>query len=258
MSMAFQKGKTVWRTMFAYTIRDASQSYTKLANIESASEPLVDEIPKSEAHGAARLPYFLLGFLLAVVFSSIILFIKPIHVSTTGLVRIAATGPHKAQYYYEIGLFSNDNDPEPLLNKGCGSNVAEARAAGCVFDILTTAWTPPECVDLSVTEEWLQKVLEHAKWPYYLDQAATIPQKDLSLLLSGEWKGELWSTMHLHQWHCLYVWRRMHMAYLGGNPVDTVIRGLRHSKHCEEMMMSGEKHSPDDIAGVQSVYFRQC
>ncbi|KAJ5041893.1 hypothetical protein J3E72DRAFT_231568 [Bipolaris maydis] len=159
-------------------------------------------------------------------------------------------GLHAPEIY-----LSDTIDPPPLLNKSCGNSVAEARQAGCVFDILTTAWTPADCVNSGITEEFLN-ISTNGVWPYYHDKNGKFPQKDIAILKSGEWEGELWSTMRLHRYHCLFTWRRMHIAYNGGQPADTVIRGLRHTKHCEKMLMNGV--DPDKVTGVQSVYYRSC
>ncbi|KAK2051452.1 hypothetical protein LY76DRAFT_468702, partial [Colletotrichum caudatum] len=125
-----------------------------------------------------------------------------------------------------------------LLNLSCGESVQEARRAGCVFDLLSTAWTPPECVDTDVLDEFVKVVTSEGAWPWYYDKEGKQPAKDVARLRSGEWLGqELWSTMRLHRHHCMFTWRRMHIAYNGGPQVDTVTRGLRHTKHCAKMMM---------------------
>ncbi|KAG8169996.1 hypothetical protein KVR01_000741 [Diaporthe batatas] len=156
------------------------------------------------------------------------------------------------------GLYFSDTvDPHPLLNRSCGQSVAEARQAGCVFDLLSTAWTPAECVDLSVTEEFITAITKDGAWPYYHDKEGRLPFEDMEVLRAGDWVGqELWSTMRLHQHHCLFTWRRMHIAYNGGPPVDTVSRGLRHTKHCAKMLL--HRDPPESVSGLQHVYFRSC
>lgn len=172
------------------------------------------------------------------------------------IIKISSYRQHQQQTV-PLLEWSSEADPEPVLHKSCGSTPAEARAAGCVFDMLTTAWTPAECADLEVTEEWLTEVLDSYDWPYFLDANGTTKQTDLTLLRSGEWSGELWSTMGLHKLHCLYVWRRFHMANLGGKALDTVLRGPRHSRHCAKMMMMMDA-SQNEVTGVQSVFYREC
>lgn len=153
--------------------------------------------------------------------------------------------------------FSDAVDPPPLLNRSCGESVAEARQAGCVFDLLSTAWTPAECVDRNVTDEFIRAATKESKWPYYHDEQGTQPITDIEMLERGEWVGEeLWSTMQLHRHHCVFTWQRMHIAYNGGPQVDTVTRGLRHTKHCGRMLLN--KDAPEKVAGVQYVYFRSC
>lgn len=208
-----------------------------------------DDVPEKEKGGhrkPTKIVFFVFGFLLAVILAATI-FLAGLREGEKGTAMVSLNGPD---------LMALDRDPPPILNKSCGSTPDEARARGCVFDMLTTAWTPAECADLELTEEWLKVVLQFETWPYYFDKHKKHPQNNMAQLRSGEWHGDLWSTMRLHKYHCLFIWRRLHMAYLGGKPADVVMRGLRHSLHCEEMMMSND--SLDAVAGVQSVYYREC
>lgn len=207
----------------------------------------------SNQGGFKAMAYFLSGFFLATVRAVIVLWTQA---AAQSRGKVNTYTPPDPRAFPEL-YFSDEVDPPPMLNRSCGSTPAEARDAGCVFDLLTTAWTAPECADLDLTREWLDVVTkEGQKWPYYHDKHGKEPQKDLAYLQSGEWSGELWSTLRLHQYHCLFIWRKMHMAYLAGNAVDTVMRGLKHSKHCEKMMMMDV--DPDKVSGVQGVYYRTC
>ncbi|RAO72375.1 uncharacterized protein BHQ10_008387 [Talaromyces amestolkiae] len=115
--------------------------------------------------------------------------------------------------------------------RGCGTTPGEARAAGCIFDMLTVAWTPSECVDPDLTREFL----ELEDWKYYKDKEGT-EQVALAELTAGDWDG-------------------IHYATMGGPPVDTLLGSKVHTTHCQEMIM---KNDSDRITGRQEVFYREC
>ncbi|KZL72557.1 hypothetical protein CT0861_09378 [Colletotrichum tofieldiae] len=209
---------------------------------ESVDSGMVHKIRHNSSHHGASgafkvVAYFLSGFLLATALGVAVLWSQE-----TAQVRrhVNSYTPPDPRAFPEL-YFSDEIDPPPMLNRSCGSTPTEARNAGCVFDLLTTAWTPVECADLDLTREWLEVVTKEGnKWPFYHDKDGKHPQRDLAHLQSGEWDGELWSTLRLHRYHCLFIWRKMHMAYL----------------HCEKMMMMSV--DPNKVSGVQSVYYRTC
>lgn len=248
------------------------KAYDSLPSVEPAYED--DEGPRdgpgpqektqqSASHngGFQKAVAFLSGFFLAMVLAGVVLWTQasaaPSHSHANNIDNSNGAYTPPDPHAFPDLYFSDTDDPPPLLNRSCGATPAEARSAGCVFDLLTTAWTPAACANLDLTREWLDVVTKEGRtWPFYLDKAGSIPQKDLAYLESGEWEGELWSTLRLHQYHCLFIWRKMHVAYLAGDAVDTVMRGLRHSKHCERMMMKNV--DLDKVSGVQGVYYRTC
>jgi len=50
----------------------------------------------------------------------------------------------------------------------CGSNFEEAETAGCIFDIMTFAWTPPACLDTEVHTDVVSELSELAPTRTYL------------------------------------------------------------------------------------------
>ena len=134
--------------------------------------------------------------------------------------------------------------------RNCGNTPAEARVKGCVFDMLTMAWTPAECTDLALTEEFLHE----GDFKYYKDKEGK-QEVTLASLRSGDWEGDLWTTTRYHQIHCMYVWTRIHFATLGGPPVDTLLGSVVHTEHCQEMMRYDNSES---ITGQQKVFYREC
>lgn len=150
----------------------------------------------------------------------------------------------------DFSYCTNDTSQPSRPLRSCGSTPSEARAAGCIFDMLTAAWTPSECVDLEVTKEFL----ELEDWKYYKDKEG-MEEVSPAELTTGDWDGYLWTTTRYHQIHCMYVWTRIHYATMGGPPVDTVIGSEIHTKHCQQMIM---KNDSARISGRQEVFYRKC
>jgi len=65
--------------------------------------------------------------------------------------------------------------------------VAEAKARGCKFEIMSVSWLPDECRDDELDAEFRQEAVE-GNWNYYAD-------RDKNVTLSYEDVGELGGTM---------------------------------------------------------------
>ncbi len=98
----------------------------------------------------------------------------------------------------------------------CGSNFEEAEAAGCTFDIMTFAWTPPACLDDEVYADVTSDLSELAPsrgagtWPWWRYENRTEPLEQSSEVLKSY--DAPWSNHFYHRAHCLYLWRIMHKA----------------------------------------------
>jgi hypothetical protein len=122
----------------------------------------------------------------------------------------------------------------------CGSSPAEAKAMGCVFDVMSFAWTPPQCYDHATSQQYLDR---NGPWIFYLDHNATQPLEfeDLS-------DHEIvWTEHSYHIVHCLYAWERGHMAMNMGK--GTMIPGemgsINHTRHCVDLLDDvGEAAAP--------------
>ncbi|GAB7355654.1 hypothetical protein MBLNU459_g6368t1 [Dothideomycetes sp. NU459] len=98
----------------------------------------------------------------------------------------------------------------------CGSSFEEAEAAGCIFDIMTFAWTPPACLDTEVHSDVVSDLSELAPtrgagtWPWWRWDNLTEPLEQSSEVLSQY--DDIWTDTYYHRAHCLYLWRIMHKA----------------------------------------------
>ena len=156
---------------------------------------------------------------------------------------------------------------QSILVSPCGSTPAEARAAGCHFDIISFTWLAGPCYDAGLSEAF---AAETRDGDWYVDEGRTQPLTR-DEVLSGEFTG-VYVGMGYHLRHCTAMWKKMHRALLeeagvevwdggeGGEGMGLVgrasrrgavddIRGLmamdayiwsyKHTLHCEEVLLSG-------------------
>lgn len=113
----------------------------------------------------------------------------------------------------------------------CGTTAAEARANGCVFELIGSSWVTPECYD-PVTE---QEFLEYRDWHFYKDynqtQEATIEE-----VRQGEGYGYFVSHFY-HSTHCGFLIKKLHRAIDAGRKLDGLITAFHHTNHCVHWML---------------------
>lgn len=152
----------------------------------------------------------------------------------------------------------------------CGTSLAEAYAAGCIFDPLTVYWLPSRCSTL-YADDFLQAAsiattsdqmatpdtaykrsipltIEHeGKWPYYshlpgdpLEHTPTL--LDLSTV---EIDTPYYTTHGEHLTHCAYMLIRLaHLVSSGEtHKMDRMTSHFEHSRHCTLMMLDAARES---------------
>jgi hypothetical protein len=145
-----------------------------------------------------------------------------------------------------MSTFSSNKAPVPLHGHGphdhgsshsnpgvvaCGSSPAEARSMGCIFDVMSFAWTPPQCYDHEVSQMYLQR---NGPWIFYLDHNATQPL-EFDTLSDYE---IVWTEHSYHIVHCLYAWERGHLAMnIGkGTFLPGEMGSINHTRHCVDLL----------------------
>ena len=126
----------------------------------------------------------------------------------------------------------------------CGSTWQEAKALGCHYDIIASAWYAPDCFDGQVLDHMLAEPSVNFTW--YADRAHTIVFPTETVL-----KGEfdiVYPDNIFHVKHCLHLWRKLHHAVVTGRSVDEDILDYGHTLHCTVLIMEWitpgfEKHS---------------
>ena len=160
---------------------------------------------------------------------------------------------------------------EPIMKHlHCGNSTEEARAQGCVFDVLTNMWVPELCWDREGTEEYMRT----APWQGYDTQDA---KRRLTLEEMSERVGAdrltpdltsppYWTPLREHVIHCALMWQRQHRGFLNGesNKLDFHSLSYQHTVHCSRSLvhMAGagdELPDPLDKIAIRTwVGFSEC
>ena len=147
-------------------------------------------------------------------------------VSTTAAVATpsptAALGEDKSS---KVSDFDADI-AQPAHIQNCGYTPDQARANGCIFDVMMQLWTPADCFDESLSERFL----EVGNWTWYADPGAAH-----IFTLEEMRKGEhdaVYVAQDYHITHCIYAWERLVRAMRNQQPLITELISYDHVIHC--------------------------
>ncbi|KAJ9640707.1 hypothetical protein H2204_003336 [Knufia peltigerae] len=138
--------------------------------------------------------------------------------ATTGAVASTATGSAILN-----GGVSEANEVEI---QGCGSNPTEARANGCVFDVMMQLWTPAACYDRPLSDRFLAE----GNWTWYADTTAN-KVWSLEEMRKGE-HDAVYVAQEYHITHCIYAWEMLVRAMRNQAPIITELISYDHVIHC--------------------------
>lgn len=133
----------------------------------------------------------------------------------------------------------------------CGKTPAEAKARGCHFDIIATAWLPPRCIDHELAAEF---AAVHP-WRYFRDPNGTEPLLDDPDTL-GSQTGLIWTTHRWHWAHCLYMWKKLNRALVHGWVTDAETIKQGHTDHCVKTILLMAE--PDAIRSIVEIIYPPC
>ena len=127
-----------------------------------------------------------------------------------------------------------DNQPSCF----CGHNLTEARANGCVYDSVATAWLPPACRDEENTAEFDRSGPgPDGQWTYYTDWDMTGTMTLSEIAQLPETGGAFYTTHLWHLQHCLYTFRKIWRAPTTGVTIEKRFDTDAHLKHCGQMFL---------------------
>lgn len=155
--------------------------------------------------------------------------------------------------FFTLHSTSNStNNDTPQMHFSCGSTAAEARKAGCNFDLTTFTWVSPACFDSSLMEDFLSS----RNWTWSLDAEGHHPVNE-TFARTGDFD-QLYTTMRYHVVHCAYAWRKLHRSLFGGDlsGIDGYIASIHHTEHCLGMML--EHGDLDTLPGIGVTKFASC
>lgn len=158
---------------------------------------------------------------------------------------------------YPSGPLSWSQNFEPLP---CGKTPEEARARGCEFDMLVTAWLPPRCIDRELVDEFTAL----GEWDFYTKYHAKEEDKfdtyDPDFL--GSVNQTIYTERRWHITHCLFMFKKLTRALVNGWPVDAEAVSEPHTEHCmktfTEQMLFGPKLDLDEIETYLEIIYPPC
>ncbi len=125
----------------------------------------------------------------------------------------------------------------------CGKTPEEARARGCEFDMLVTAWLPPRCIDRELVNEFM----EVGQWEFYTKLHAKEEDKfgtyDPDFI--GSVNHTVWTTRRWHATHCLFMFKKLTRALVNGWTTDAEAVSEPHMEHCMKVFIDQVLFGPN-------------
>lgn len=123
--------------------------------------------------------------------------------------------------------------PGDVHHVGCGNSTAEARAAGCKFDVMSYTWAQPACFD----QELMYDFLGQDDWRWYPDEE-TAEELTVGDVSDGQ-REYVYVTWEYYRTHCIYMWKKMHRSLMTSRSLDSYVFDYRHTEQCEMVCWIG-------------------
>ncbi|OAP59429.1 hypothetical protein AYL99_06727 [Fonsecaea erecta] len=147
---------------------------------------------------------------------------------------------------------ADDSTPPKDEIQNCGYTPDEARARGCVFDVMMQLWTPAACFD----EPLSNRFLEVGNWTWYAD-----PSASHIFTLEEMRKGEhdaVYVAQDYHITHCIYAWEKLVRSMRNQQPLITELISYDHVIHCRHKTLQ-RADGGNSIRGVRApTGYTQC
>lgn len=178
-----------------------------------------------------------------------ILAITALVLATVALTSSLKT--HKHEHHHHSHASDNptsSTDTSTWLS--CGSTSTEARAQGCRFDVMMSAWVHERCYDAELMEQTLS--VERFTWFEDLDMTLPVPE---SVVRLGN-HHRLYTRPDFHYKHCAYVWLRQMRAWRGQAAIDDNSWGFEHTVHCAQSLLAPNTPYPKNHTENNVVFYR--
>lgn len=126
----------------------------------------------------------------------------------------------------------------------CGHSPEEARAKGCVYDVMMQDWVPLPCYDGPLTEKYLKQ----GNYTWYGDGQGDTTISD-EVMAKGE-HGRAWMSTAYHKDHCVFSWLKIVRALRNRQPLSQELLSYDHVMHCS--MGALKESSSDEGLGVSA------
>lgn len=138
----------------------------------------------------------------------------------------------------------------------CGTSPAEAKAAGCAFELNNFAWMHPDCHDAELDEDWISGPLSSEL--EFWEQYGGIGSISKDLVRTGQVE-KVWVNTRQHRRHCLFVWEKYQRAAMNMRPMDNWTADYKHTKHCIWLLRNeNETFSDDKVTSYLTLKYPTC
>ncbi|KAK1760003.1 hypothetical protein QBC47DRAFT_357814 [Echria macrotheca] len=137
-------------------------------------------------------------------------------------------------------------DGQVIEGTQCGNSWQEAKAYGCIYDVIASRWYAPECFDKESFDAMREEPGTNYTW--FTDKEHTIP-----FPADAAERGEfelLYPLYNFHKIHCLYLWRKMHHALLNNLPLDDDLMEEDHTIHCTKNLLTWPDPNVHEVASI--------
>jgi hypothetical protein len=229
--------------------RSNSHLYEKVSGGDDSKEPSEGSSTPPTSLGRRKESW--LSGTFGTIFIALVTAIITACISTIVVSHRTSSSTERA--HSNVSLPANEPSmiPEPSLKnggsleiKGCGSNPAEARALGCVYDVMMQDWTPAECYDSVLTENYLAK----NNWTWWADSGAERAMSDEEVAL-GE-HSVVYVAQDYHVKHCIFAWEKFVRAFRTQSPLITELISYDHVIHCRDHTLLPALDKSKHIRGV--------
>lgn len=157
-------------------------------------------------------------------------------------------------------LSRNKDGPPTLKWTNCGDSPAEARARGCHFEPMMSAWIPKECYFEDLKEDH-EDIFETWKWYWDKNVTHEIKRDEMRSVREGDYHPAIFTTKPAaHLLHCLYALRKLATA-VEKRSLFLDSRSLRfhHSTHCAKGISTAlQGGNPDPPISTWPLLFHDC
>ncbi|KUJ12459.1 uncharacterized protein LY89DRAFT_208026 [Mollisia scopiformis] len=177
---------------------------------------------------------FLILIVVGLILSSVVTHIYPAAEShcAPGTEAVADLG-HTAFGLQKTGPFT------------CGENADEARALGCIWDVMNFAWEHPDCYDAELVQEF--EAL--GPWTFYHSSRADteVPESNMLSVIPDDQVGDhlelMWTDRRYHSMHCIFAAKLVHRAVERGGKVQGKLASINHTNHCAMSLQNRDKEA---------------